>query len=92
MNRISTATIAFLAAMALAAPAYAQGLGGLGDKETPMQKQEKRKEEERKAIEQDYDKAMKRLKGQAPTQTSTSDPWAIVRPTAAETKNDTKKR
>jgi hypothetical protein len=92
MRKISAAAIALLAGVAMSAPAFAQGSPGMGDKETPMQKQEKLKEEERKAVERDYDKTMKRLKGQGATATS-SDPWASVRPAAEvkkETKNETK--
>ena len=55
-----------------------------------MQKQEKLKEMERKAVEQDYDKAMKRTKSQVSSDASASDPWANVRPAAATAKTDTK--
>lgn len=92
MKKVSAAAIALLMGVALPAPAFAQG-AGMGDKETPMQKQEKLKEEERKAIERDYDKTMKRLKNQGAAATS-SDPWATVRPAAevkTETKNEPKK-
>ena len=82
------AVIALMAGVAVSAPAFAQGSPSMGDKETPLQKQEKLKEEERKAIERDYDKTMKRLKSQGAAATS-SDPWATVRP-AAETKTETK--
>ncbi len=88
MKNICAAAIALLVGAAVATPASAQ-MGGMGDKETPLQKQEKLKEEERKAIERDYDKTMKRLKGHAPAQAASSDPWASVRP-AAEAKNDSK--
>ena len=87
MRKVSAAAIALLAAVAVSAPAFAQA-PGMGDKETPLQKQEKIREEERKAIERDYEKTMKRLKSQGATTTS-SDPWATVRP-AAEVKNETK--
>src|SRR5262245_20252390 len=89
MIRISTAAIALLAGFAVAVPASAQ-MPGMGDKETPMQKQERRKEEERKEIERDYDKTMKRLKGQGAAIDASSDPWAIVRPTAAPAKPEPK--
>ena len=80
----------FFAAAALTlalcvAPASAQ-MGNMGDKETPLQKQEKLKEMERKAVEQDYDKAMKRSKSQVSSDASASDPWANVRPAAATAK------
>jgi Spy/CpxP family protein refolding chaperone len=90
MKKLSAAAIALLASVAVATPASAQMGGGLGDKETPMQKIEKRKEEERKQIEKDYDKTMSRLKGQSSTQPSSSDPWAAVRPAGAEAKTETK--
>ena len=95
MKKFSAAAIALLVGVAMASPAAAQGMS-MGDKESPLDKQEKRKEEERKNIERDYDTAMKRLKKQAPTETASSDPWATVRPAAAqaktETKNEPKKR
>lgn len=89
MKNICAAAIVLLVGTAVATPAFAQAMGGMGDKETPLQKQEKLKEEERKAIERDYDKTMKRLKGHAPAQATSSDPWASVRP-AAEARNDSK--
>jgi len=89
MTKVSTAVIALLMGVALTAPAFAQGAPGMGDKETPMQKQEKLKEEERKAIERDYDKTMQRLKKEGAAATS-NDPWATVRPVAAEPKKETK--
>ena len=88
MKKVSAAAIALLAGVAMSAPAFAEGMPGMGDKETPMQKQEKLKEEERKAIERDYETTMKRLKKQGAATTS-NDPWATVRP-AAEVKNDSK--
>jgi len=89
MTKVSAAAIALLAGVAVSAPAFAQGSPGMGDKETPMQKQEKLKEEERKAIERDYDKTMQRLKKEGATATS-NDPWATVRPVAAEPKKEIK--
>ena len=47
------AVIALMAGVAVSAPVFAQGSPSMGDKETPLQKQEKLKEEERKAIERD---------------------------------------
>ena len=82
MMKLSAAAIALLTGIAVAAPAFAQGLG---DKETPMQRQEKIKEQERKEIEKDYDKTMKRLKSHGNVQ-APNDPWASVRPAAAEAK------
>ena len=93
MKKVSAAAIALLAGVTVSAPAFAQGSPGMGDKETPLQKQEKLKEEERKAIERDYDKTMKRLKSQGAAAAS-NDPWATVRPAAevkTETKNEPKK-
>ena len=95
MTRFSAAAVALATAFTIAVPAYAQ-MGGLGDKETPLQKQDRVREEERKAVERDYEKTMKRLKSQNGTADAAGDPWAIVRPTAApakpEAKNDPKKR
>ena len=88
MRKVFAAAIGLMAGVAVSAPAFAQA-PGMGDKETPLQKQEKIKEEERKAIERDYDKTMKRLKGQGAEATS-NDPWATVRPAAAEPKKETK--
>lgn len=92
MKKLSAAAIGLLAGVAVATPAFAQGAPGMGDKESPMQKQERMKEQERKTIEQDYDKMMKRTKNQGPSQAASNDPWASVRPAATETKNDPKKR
>jgi hypothetical protein len=89
MKKLSAAAIAMLVGVAVATPALAQMGQGLGDKESPLQKQEKLKEDERKAIEQDYNKTMKRLKSQG-AEAGSSDPWANVRPAAAQAKNDTK--
>lgn len=88
MTKVSAAAIALLMGVALTAPAFAQG-PSMGDKETPMQKLEKIKEQERKEIERDYEKTMKRLKSQGAAATS-NDPWATVRPAAAEPKKETK--
>lgn len=88
MKKVSAAAIALLMGVALTAPAFAQG-AGMGDKETPMQRLEKIKEQERKDIERDYEKTMKRLKSQGAAATS-NDPWATVRPAAAEPKKETK--
>jgi len=94
MKKFSAAAIALLVGVAMASPAAAQGMS-MGDKESPLDKQEKRKEEERKSIERDYDTTMKRLKKQG-AEATTNDPWAAVRPAAAqaktETKNEPKKR
>jgi len=89
MTKVSAAAIALLASLAVSAPAFAQGSPGMGDKETPMQRLEKIKEQERKDIERDYEKTMKRLKSQGAAATS-NDPWATVRPAAAEPKKETK--
>ena len=88
MSKFSVGIIALLAGMVAAAPSFAQGTASMGDKESPMQRQEKIKQEERKTIERDYEKTMARLKKQGATATS-NDPWANVRP-AAETKAETK--
>ena len=89
MRTISAAAIAMLMGAAMSAPAVAQGTAGMADKESPMQRIEKQKEEERKAIEKDYDKTMQRLKKEGAAATS-NDPWATVRPVAAEPKKETK--
>jgi hypothetical protein len=96
MKTFFAAAIAVLMGVAVATPASAQGMQ-MGDKESPLQKQEKLKEQERKAIEQDYEKTMKRLKSQGgSTDATANDPWASVRPAAAqaktESKNEPKKR
>jgi hypothetical protein len=88
MTKFSAAAIGLLVGVAVAAPASAQTGAGLAPTETPLQKQEKLKEEERKSIERDYDKTMKRLKTHGSAQ-APNDPWATVRP-AAEAKNETK--
>ena len=93
MTKVSAAAIVLLASVAVSAPAFAQGSPGMGDKETPMQRLEKIKEQERKDIERDYEKTMKRLKSQGAAAAS-NDPWATVRPAAevkTETKNEPKK-
>jgi hypothetical protein len=63
----------------LAGPVYAQ-TKGLAPEKTPLDLVYERQERDRKAIEQDYNTTMKRLKSQAPTATS-DDPWRTVRPT-----------
>jgi hypothetical protein len=88
MRKVSAASIALLMGIALTTPAFAQA-PSMGDKETPLQKLEKIKEEERKAVERDYEKTMKRLKKEGAVATS-NDPWATVRPAAAEPKKETK--
>jgi hypothetical protein len=90
MVKSAAAAIATAMAIGFVTPAFAQ-MGGLGDKETPLQKQERRKEEERKAIEKDYEKTMQRLKRQGgTTDSNASDPWAVVRPAAAQAKPEGK--
>jgi hypothetical protein len=88
MKKLSAAAIGLLVGVAVAAPASAQMGAGLAPTESPIAKQEKLKEEERKSIERDYDKTMKRLKNHGSAQ-APNDPWATVRP-AAEAKNETK--
>lgn len=61
----------------LVTPVYAQFNANSGQK-TPLQLQYEREEAEQRENERLYNEQMKRLKKQAPTQTS-NDPWKTVR-------------
>jgi hypothetical protein len=85
-NQAATMRYLFAAAMTMAmmaGPAYAQL--NTGAQKDPLALKYEQQDKERAENEKAYNDTMKRLKSQAPAQSS-SDPWKTVRPSEPNTK------